>query len=92
MPPRLADVIATLRKAAGRRTLILPMSMDYIEFPLRLMRRTDLWERIGGNLRVDAGKLIAAGWRPLHDTRGGLTAMVQAAAPRKSGTASRSTR
>jgi nucleoside-diphosphate-sugar epimerase len=92
MPPRLADVIATLRKAEGRRTLILPMSMEYIEFPLRLMRRTDLWQRIGGNLRVDAGKLIAAGWRPLHDTRGGLTAMAQAAAPRKSGTASRSTR
>ena len=41
---------------------------------------------------ADTGKLIAAGWRPAHDTSGGLTAMVQAAAPRKSGTASRSTR
>jgi hypothetical protein len=68
------------------------MSPDYIELPLRLFRRNDLWHSIGGNLRVDAGKLIAAGWRPTHDTRGGLTAMVQAAAPRKSGTASRSTR
>ena len=92
IPPRLSDVFATLRQARGRRALIMPMSPDYIELPLRLFRRADVWHRIGGNLRVDAGKLIAAGWRPAHDTRGGLTAMVQAAAPRKSGTASRSTR
>ena len=92
IPPRLSDVFATLRQARGRRAFIMPMSPDYIELPLRLFRRADLWHRIGGNLRVDAGKLIAAGWRPAHDTRGGLTAMVQAAAPRKSGTASRSTR
>jgi nucleoside-diphosphate-sugar epimerase len=92
IPPRLSDVFVTLRQAQGRRARILPMSPDYIELPLRLFRRADVWNRIGGNLRVDAGKLIAAGWRPAHDTRAGLTAMVQAAAPRKSGTASRSTR
>ena len=92
IPPRLSDVFVTLRQAQGRRAFIMPMSPDYIELPLRLFRRADVWHRIGGNLRVDAGKLIAAGWRPAHDTRGGLTAMVQAAAPRKSGTASRSTR
>jgi hypothetical protein len=88
----MSDVFATLRQARGRRAFIIAMSPDYIELPLRLFRRTDVWHRIGGNLRVDAGKLIAAGWRPAHDTRSGLTAMVQAAAPRKSGTASRSTR
>jgi nucleoside-diphosphate-sugar epimerase len=92
IPPRLSDVFVMLRQARGRRPFIMPMSPDYIELPLRLFRRTDVWHRIGGNLRVDAGKLIAAGWQPAHDTRGGLTAMVQAAAPRKSGTASRSTR
>jgi len=92
IPPRLSDVFVTLRQARGRRAFIMPMSPDYIELPLRLFRRTDVWHRIGGNLRVDAGKLVAAGWRPAHDTRAGLTAMVQAAAPRKSGTASRSTR
>ena len=92
IPPRLSDVFVTLRQALGRRALITPMAPDYIELPLRLFRRVDVWERIGGNLRVDAGKLVAAGWRPAHDTRDGLIAMVQAAAPRKSGTASRSTR
>jgi len=92
IPPRLSDVFVMLRQAQGRRAFIMPMSPDYIELPLRLFRRADVWHRIGGNLRVDAGKLIAAGWRPAHDTRTGLIAMAQAAAPRKSGTASRSTR
>jgi len=89
---RLADVIATLRQAEGRRPLIMPMPTNYIEMPLRLLGRADIWDRLGGNLRVDTGKLVAAGWQPLHDTHAGLTAMAQAAAPRKSGTASVSTR
>jgi nucleoside-diphosphate-sugar epimerase len=92
IPPRLADVIAAMRKARRRFMFILPMSTDYVQFPLRLVGRSDMWHRIGGSLRVDAGKLIAAGWRPAHDTLSGVAAMVQAAAPRKSGTASRSTR
>jgi hypothetical protein len=48
-----------------------------LETSLRLMRRDGAWERLGGNLRIDAAKLIAAGWQPLHDTRGGLTALVE---------------
>jgi nucleoside-diphosphate-sugar epimerase len=92
IPPRLSDVIGTMRRARRRWKLIFPMSPDYVELPLRFMGRGDIWDRIGGNLRVDAGKLIAAGWRPAHDTLPGLRAMAQAAAPRKSGTASRSTR
>jgi nucleoside-diphosphate-sugar epimerase len=92
MALKLGDIIATIRQAKGRRPLLLPMSTDYLKWPLRALRRHDVWDRIGGNLRVDPGKLIAAGWQPLHDTRAGLTAMVQAAAPRKSGTASVSTR
>lgn len=75
---RLADVIATLRKAQGRRPMLLPLPPHYLEIALRLMRRDDLWERLGGNLRVDPGKLMAAGWRPLHDTRSGLAALAQA--------------
>jgi UDP-glucose 4-epimerase len=76
-PPRLADVMATLRQAQGRRPMILPMSRHFVEKPMRLLG-PDLWERVGGNLRADPGKLLAAGWRPLHDTRDGLTALIQA--------------
>jgi nucleoside-diphosphate-sugar epimerase len=92
MAMRLDDVIATLRRARNRRPFVMSMSTDYLELPLRLIGRSDAWNRIGGNLRIDPGKLIAAGWQPLHDTRAGLTAMAQAAAPQKSGTASVSTR
>ena len=92
IPPRLADVIGTLRRERRRWSFILPMPTDYLQIPLRLIRRSDMWDRIGGNLRVDPGKLIAAGWHPVHDTIAGLKSMAQAAAPRKSGTASRSAR
>jgi nucleoside-diphosphate-sugar epimerase len=82
IPPRLPDLIATLRKAQGRWPLILPLPTHYIETPLRLLRRNGVWERLGGNLRVDAGKLIAAGWQPVHDTWGGLTALIETTASR----------
>jgi nucleoside-diphosphate-sugar epimerase len=77
IPPRLPDLIATLRKAQGRWPLVFPLPTHYLETPLRALRRDDVWERLGGNLRVDAGKLIAAGWRPVHDTWGGLAALVE---------------
>jgi len=79
VPPRLADIVATLRLARGRRfRLVVPMPPDYVEGLLRFLGRADVWERLGGNLRVDPGKLIGAGWRPAHDTRSGLAALVQA--------------
>jgi nucleoside-diphosphate-sugar epimerase len=75
IPPRLPDVLATLRRAQGRWPLLVPLPTHYVEMPLRLLRRDGLWERLGGNLRVDPGKLIAAGWQPLHDTWAGLAAL-----------------
>jgi len=72
----LAFVLAALRQAKGRRPLTLPMPRECFEIPLRLLGRADLWERLNGNLRVDAGKLLAAGWRPPHDTLSGLATTV----------------
>ncbi len=78
VPLRLPDILATLRQAQGRWPLIVPMPTTYVEIPLRLMGRDDLWDRVGGNLRVDPSKFLAAGWQPPHDTRSGLAALVQA--------------
>ncbi len=78
IPPRLPDLIVTLRKAQGRWPLLVPLPTHYVETPLRALGRDDLWERLGGNLRVDSGKLIAAGWQPVHDTWAGLAALVEA--------------
>jgi UDP-glucose 4-epimerase len=89
---RVSDIVATLREAQGRRRRFVSMPIHLLEIPLRVLRRGEIWDRFGGNLRVDPGKLLAAGWRPGIDTRTGLMAAAQAASPRKSGTASRSTR
>ncbi len=67
-----------MRKAQRRWSLLLPMPLHYVENPLRWIGRDEVWERLGGNLRADPGKLITAGWRPAHDTRDGLAALVQA--------------
>jgi len=75
--PTLCETIAVLRQAQDRAPGIAPMAPRLIEWLLRIVRRGDLWQRIGGNLQVDAAKLIAAGWQPVHDTRAGLAAMVQ---------------
>jgi nucleoside-diphosphate-sugar epimerase len=77
IPPPLCGVIAMLREAMDRRPLLFAVPRRYVEIPLRLIGRSDAWNRFGGNLRVDAAKLIAAGWQPLHDTRAGLAAMVK---------------
>lgn len=76
VPPSTADLIATLRRARGRRRFFLPLQFRFAEVPLRALHMGDLWDRYCGNLRVDPAKLIAAGWRPLHDTRAGFVAMV----------------
>lgn len=82
--PRLCDVIAALRVAQGRRPLLLPVPRSFVEAPLRLMGRGELWQRFGGDLQADPGKLIGAGWQPLHDTVAGLAAMVRGGAPEHS--------
>ncbi len=79
MPPRLSDLIAAMRKAMHRRPLLWPLPPAVVEAPLRLIGRGALWERFGSDMQVDAGKLIAAGWRPAHDTPTGLTAMIEPA-------------
>ena len=71
-PPTLAELIVALGKAQGRRPLLVPVPTGLIEIPLRIVGRSDLWERLGGNLQVDPGKLIAAGWQPAHDSCAGL--------------------
>ena len=41
IPPRLPDLVATMRKAQGRWSLLLPMPPHYLENTLRLMGRDD---------------------------------------------------
>ena len=88
-PLTIAEIVGALRAGLGRRPGLVPVPPLLLAGPLRAIGRAHLWERLGGNSVVDPAKLLAAGWRPATDTRAGLAAMVQAASPPKSGTASR---
>lgn len=78
IPPSIAELITMMREAQSRQPRLVPIPPALFELPLRLVGRGELWRRLGGDLRVDPGKLIATGWRPPEDTRSGIAAMVQA--------------
>jgi UDP-glucose 4-epimerase len=90
-PVSLAEIIAMMRAAQHRKPRLFSLPPDVFAAGLRLIGRGDILDRIGGSLVADAAKLRATGWQPAVNTLDGLAAMVQAASPRKSGTASRST-
>jgi UDP-glucose 4-epimerase len=88
----LAEIVATLRDSLGRPPALIPFPPRLIGAAMQAAGRSELWERLGGELVASPAKLMSAGWQPAVDTKSGLAEMAQAASPRKSGTASRSTR
>jgi nucleoside-diphosphate-sugar epimerase len=74
-PVSLADIVAMLRRAQGRTPMLFPLPPALLASVLRMAGRGDLWERLGGALVADAGKLRAAGWAPVTDTPTALTAL-----------------
>lgn len=78
-PVTLAEILKALRGGAGRSPRLFPLPPEVFEGALKLAGRGDIWERLGGELVVDPGKLIAAGWRPDPDTLGGLGRLARAA-------------
>jgi UDP-glucose 4-epimerase len=87
----VAELVALLRGGAGRRPSLVPVPRALLSSVLRLIGKRDMAERLAGPLIAEPTKLLAAGWRPVTDTKTAIAAMAQAASPRKSGTASRST-
>jgi UDP-glucose 4-epimerase len=87
----VAELVTMLRTAAGRKPQLIPMPPGVLSAVLSLAGKRDIFDRLAGTLVVQTDKLITAGWQPVTDTRTAISEMVQAASPRKSGTASRST-
>jgi len=87
----LGQLVSLLRAAAGRSPWLLPVPPVLLKIALTMMGQRDSFERLAGTLVAEPHKLIAAGWQPVTDTQTAIDRMVQAASPRKSGTASRST-
>ena len=71
-PIELRDLVAAFRAARNRRPLLVPLPVGLVRFGLRLVGGPDLWERIGGELVVDAAKLTSSGWSAVPDTRSQL--------------------
>jgi UDP-glucose 4-epimerase len=87
----VAELVALLRISSGRKPWLVPVPPGLLSALMSLAGKGDMAERLAGTLIAEPDKLIAAGWRPVTDTKTAIAAMVQAASPRKSGTASRST-
>jgi UDP-glucose 4-epimerase len=71
-PVTLPQIIAALRRGLGRPRRLYPVPPAVFAQAFKLIGRGDVWDRIGGSLVVDPGKLIAAGWQPEPDTLGAL--------------------
>lgn len=87
----VADIVSICRAAMGRKPNLLSVPPGPFAGFFALAGQQHKWDRLAGSLEAPPTKLIAAGWRPVTDTKSGLTALLQAASPPKSGTASRST-
>jgi UDP-glucose 4-epimerase len=88
---RVAELVTLLRTAAGRNPSLVPVPPALLSVALGLIGKRDMAQRLAGSLIAEPTKLLAAGWRSVIDTKAAIAAMIHAASPRKSGTASRST-
>jgi UDP-glucose 4-epimerase len=77
-PITLAEMLATLREAAGRPPRLLPIPPLAVRAMIMAVGRQSLWDRIGRELVASSAKLQKAGWSPQVETKAGLRAMVRA--------------
>jgi UDP-glucose 4-epimerase len=84
-PASFADIVTAFRAGHGRSPGLFRVPPRLIETAARLVGGADLWDRLGGELVVDPGKLIAAGWSPAPDTKAALSALVRASSARAHG-------
>ena len=71
-PITFAQIISSLRAAAGRSPMLFPCPASIFRWGSRALGRPDLWERLGGNLIASPARLISAGWLPEYDSCGAL--------------------
>ncbi|MET4119773.1 nucleoside-diphosphate-sugar epimerase [Bradyrhizobium sp. JR1.5] len=84
-PITLADMIATLREAAGRPPNLIPVPPLAVRALVIAAGRHSLWDRIGRELVASSADLQKVGWCPRVATREGLRAMIQAAISQSQG-------
>ncbi len=77
-PVSFAEIVTAFRAGRGRSPGLFRVPPRLIETAARLVGGADLWDRLGGELVVDPGKLMAAGWSPARNTKAALSALVRA--------------
>jgi len=77
-PITLAEMLATMREAAGRPPRLLPVPPLAVRAMVIAAGRQALWDRIGRELVASSASLQKAGWSPQVETKDGLRAMVRA--------------
>src|SRR3954469_19534932 len=77
-PITLAEMLSTLREAAGRPPRLFPIPPLAVRAMIMAAGRQSLWDRIGRELVASSEKLQGAGWLPRVQTKAGLRAMVRA--------------
>jgi len=76
-PVTLAEIVTAMRAGLGRKPGLVSIPTSLLAMALKATGRAKTWERLGGALRVDPGKLLRAGWRPSVETHEGLAAMAR---------------
>jgi nucleoside-diphosphate-sugar epimerase len=77
-PITLAEMLATLREAAGRPPRLISVPPLAVRAMVIAAGRQALWDRIGRELVASSANLQKAGWSPQVETKAGLRAMVRA--------------
>jgi UDP-glucose 4-epimerase len=77
-PLSLAEIVTALRAGLGRRPGLLPIPAAPVAIAFKAAGRTEVWDRLGGELCVNPAKLLQAGWRPSVRSPEGLAAMAAA--------------
>jgi UDP-glucose 4-epimerase len=78
-PITLAEMLATMREAAGRSPRLVPVPPLAVRALIIATGRQSLWDRIGRDLVASSADLQKVGWSPQVETRDGLRSMVKAA-------------
>jgi nucleoside-diphosphate-sugar epimerase len=74
-PVSLAQIVKALRAGMGRGPGLINVPPRLIRLGDTMFGRGRYWDQIAGQLVVNPGKLMIAGWRPEGDTAAGLAAM-----------------
>jgi len=76
----VAETIAILRATLGRDPALLAVPPALLSIVLGLLGQRASFERLAGPLIAEPVKLMAAGWRPVVDTKAALRAMAHQSA------------